>query len=219
MAAGAAADGIQAFGLCYHRRIKASVGNLPFWPSLSSGGIICYIIFMASSTLTAIVISAQATANISSSAYGLQAVTKSSLLDVLSPAPGIGSGAGNASGFYSNTLTVTSGTPYTLDVTSGSLFVDPLGNPITAGHVIGVKVANLSVTSGQDLTIGGGSNPVLGSVLGFAQAGDVSADPGFFMLYANNPGFAVSGSAKILQVTAAAGTNVPFVLTMFTRSG
>jgi hypothetical protein len=122
-----------------------------------------------------------------------------------------GNSAGNVDRCYSASFTITTGTPLTINVASA---FDPLGSALGMIHVTSVLVENDSATAGQDMTIGGGANPVLGTYLGIAQANggvDFSCNP--------NPGFTVAGgSADTLTITVAAGTSVPGKITILGRS-
>jgi hypothetical protein len=124
---------------------------------------------------------------------------------------GAGNTAGNIDRCYSASFAITTGTPLTINVASA---LDPLGNALGIVHVSSVLVENDSTTAGQDFTIGSGTNPVLGSRVGIAQANggvDFSCNP--------SPGFLVtSGSADTLTITVAAGTAVPGKITILGRS-
>ena len=128
-----------------------------------------------------------------------------------SVALGAGSTAGNVDRCYSTAIAVTTGTPLTLNLISA---LDPLGNALAMAHVTAVLLENSSNTAGQDFTIGGGTNPALGSFAGIAQA-----NGGACLVCNPSPGFAVaSGSADTITIAVAAGTDVPGKITVFGRS-
>ena len=119
--------------------------------------------------------------------------------------------AGNVDRCFSEPFTVTSGTPLTISLVTA---LDPLGTAVGAVHVTSVLVENDSTTAGQDFTVGGGTHPVLGSDQGTAQA-----NGGVFFLINPNPGYSVvSGTSDTLQISVAAGTNVPGKVTILARS-
>ena len=120
----------------------------------------------------------------------------------------IGTAAGNVNLVYSSALTVTTGTPLVLDLTA---LLDPLGGTVNFVHVCAVMITNGSVTAGQDFTVGGGTTPV------FAALPLLQANGGNLQLINANPGWATSG-ANNLKFTVAAGTAVPFTLTILGRT-
>lgn len=125
-------------------------------------------------------------------------------------APTVGTAVGNVNLLYSAAQTVTNGTPLVLDLTS---LTDPNGNAVVFAHVQAIVVTNNSIVAGQDLTIGGGTNP-LSTDLHTAQANGGAA-----AIIAPNPGFAVVGSStNNLKVVVAAGTTVPFSISIYGRS-
>jgi len=124
--------------------------------------------------------------------------------------PTIGSAAGQQDLEHSKSYTVTSGTPLVLDVTS---LADPQGNAQNFAHVTSLLISNDSTTAGQDLTVGGGSNPLIAT---WGQP--VQANGGWYGFGAPNPGIAVSGTVKTIQITVAAGTSVPLTVTVKGRS-
>lgn len=129
--------------------------------------------------------------------------------------PSISISSGNAAGqvdrAYSFGGTITFGTPFTINLSTG---LDPLGNTLGMVHVTSVLVENDSLTAGQVMTIGGGTHPVLGSDQFTAQA-----NGGIAFICNPNPGYSVSGgSSDTLTITVAAGTAVPFKVTVLGRS-
>lgn len=130
--------------------------------------------------------------------------------DATSAAPSVGTSAGSFNLAYTASGTVATGTPVVLDTTA---LTDPLGASINFGHVNIIKLTNNSTTTGQDLTMGGGSNPLFGSISPVARA-----NGGFLEIADPNPGIATSGSVKNIQISAAAGTNVAFALTILGRT-
>ncbi|MGA3066086.1 MAG: hypothetical protein ABSF29_04480 [Tepidisphaeraceae bacterium] len=129
--------------------------------------------------------------------------------------PNVGLGAGNTTGSvdrcFSEPFNVTSGTPLTINLVTA---LDPLGTALGAVHVTSVLVENDSTTTGQNFTVGAGTNPVLGTDQGTAQA-----NGGVFFVINPNPGYSVvSGTSDTLQISVAAGTNVPGKVTILARS-
>jgi hypothetical protein len=124
---------------------------------------------------------------------------------------GAGNSAGNVDRCFSESFTVTAGTPLTVNVSSAT---DPIGNALGMLHVTSVLVENDSTTAGQDFTVGAGTHPVLGTDQGTAQA-----NGGVFCVVNPSPGYSVvSGTSDTLQVSVASGTNVPGKITVFGRS-
>lgn len=139
------------------------------------------------------------------------AVTSTAVAQSAAGNPPVGTSAGSVNRCISLSTTVTNGTPLTVDVLTAA---DPNGNTAGIAHVTHVMVTNLSTTSGQDLTIGGGTHPVLGSDQYTAQA-----NGGSVLVQNPNPGYAaVSSSSDTLTITVAAGTAVPLQITIFGRS-
>lgn len=129
----------------------------------------------------------------------------------ISPTIAASSAAGGADLVYATAGTVTSGTPVVIDLTTG--LTDPLGVALVFAHVVAIMVTNDSTTVGQTLTVGGGTNPILAS-----ESDPVQANGGGFVVVAPNPGFTVDSTHKTLQVLVAAGTSVPYKLTVLGRS-
>jgi len=124
---------------------------------------------------------------------------------------GTGNTAGNVDRCFSESFTVTAGTPLTINVSSAT---DPIGSALGMVHVTSVVVENDSTTAGQDFTVGAGTHPVLGTDQGTAQA-----NGGVFCVLNPNPGYSVvSGTSDTLQVSVASGTNVAGKITIFGRS-
>ena len=122
----------------------------------------------------------------------------------------VGNTAGQANKAYQAALTVSTGTPLSIDLAS---LTDVTGAAITLTHVTTIVITNNSTTTGQDLTIGGGSNPLSASVAGVA-----SANGGFMVNHNPAVGYVYNAStAHLIQITAAAGTNVPLTITILGR--
>lgn len=123
-------------------------------------------------------------------------------LPTLNPAVNILTGnniAGYVDRCYAKTLSIVNGTPFTLNVATG---LDPLGNTLGMVHVSAIFLVNLSTTATDDLTLGGGTHPVLGTDSYTAQA-----NGGIVQVINPNPGYAVTGaSADTITIAAAAGT-------------
>lgn len=127
----------------------------------------------------------------------------------------VGSGAGSADKEYSAAFVVTTGSPLVLDVTN---LLDLLGGTINMLHVLAVKITNSSKTPGQDMTVGGGSNPLFAAFPITLKANAGASDVDFLGFHSPNPGIATSGSIKNIQISVAAGTSVPGNITILGRS-
>src|SRR3954464_9895168 len=79
------------------------------------------------------------------------------LLHRVTSTPSVGTPAGSVNLEYTNSFTLASGTPLSLDLTS---LVDVGGNTVTFGHVNCILLENLSIVSGENIAIGGGTNGV-----------------------------------------------------------
>jgi hypothetical protein len=124
---------------------------------------------------------------------------------------GPGNTAGNVDRCFSESFTITAGTPLTINVATAT---DPLGNALGIVHVSSILVENDSTTAGQDFTVGGGTHPVLGTDQATAQA-----NGGAVCIVNPNPGYAVvSGASDTLQISVAAGTSVTGKVTILGRS-
>jgi hypothetical protein len=131
----------------------------------------------------------------------------------------VGTGATqNVNRLYTADLTVDTGTANVLDVNA---LTDAAGAALNLAHVHTIKIQNLSGTAGQDLTIGGGTTPLSSNIAGVCYAGSVagaSGNGGVFLI--DNPvgGFPVSnGTADKLTINVAAGTAVPFRISILGR--
>jgi hypothetical protein len=122
-----------------------------------------------------------------------------------------GSSAGQVQYGYQALLAITSGSPLALSLDS---ITDALGLTATPTVLVAIIVENDSTTTGQDFTIGVGTNPVMGAVC----AGIAQANGGVYAQVMPGSGFAiVSATSDILKITAAAGTAVPGKLTLLLR--
>lgn len=122
----------------------------------------------------------------------------------------VGAAAFNVNCVYSAPFTVTNGTPKTWDLTS---ITDALGNALVFTNVTAIAVKNLSVTSGQDMTLGGAiSNSIL-----TAFPVVMAAQPQLSGLALCGIELTVDGTHKILELTVAAGTAVAGQITIFGR--
>lgn len=113
-------------------------------------------------------------------------------------------------------FTVTSGTPYTFNVSTG---LDPSGVAAGLVHVSGFIVINQSAVGGQDMTIGGGTHPVLGATPA-SSLYDAQANGGVACAWAPQPGWGpvVVSTNDTITITVAAGTSVPGQLLVLGRS-
>jgi hypothetical protein len=124
--------------------------------------------------------------------------------------PVVGAGAGQVNKIYDAQLAiVAAGTPQSLDLTSG-LF-DPQGNALVFTKVNQIKISNLSVTPGEDITPFGGTNGLMATGTAKLLAGPT---PGSITYDFGTTGITVDGTHKILLLTSAAGSNVPVKVTV-----
>jgi hypothetical protein len=125
--------------------------------------------------------------------------------------PGAGNTPGNIDRCISEPFTVTAGTPFTLNLSTA---LDPLSSAAGFVHLSAILIENDSTVAGQDFTLGGGAHPALGTDQATAQA-----NGGVILLTNPAPGYPiVSASSDTLQITVAAGTNVPGKITLLGRS-
>ena len=111
----------------------------------------------------------------------------------------LGSTAGNCNARFAMALSIANGTPYTINLLSGS---DQYGNTIAMVHACFFYVVNLSTTTAQILTVGGGTHPVMGS-----DQATVYPNGGHWYTGQPNPGFSVvTSSSDTLTITNASGT-------------
>jgi hypothetical protein len=134
---------------------------------------------------------------------------QSSVNQQLTTALTVGSSAGNVGLVISEAFTVTSGTPFTIDVTNAT---DPCGNAVDMAVVTDIFLTNLSTTSGQDMTLGGA---VTNFLIGAQQP--VKAQTGKSGIALCGIELTVSSTVKVLEVTVAAGTSVAGQITIFGR--
>lgn len=119
--------------------------------------------------------------------------------------PVVGTSTNNVNLCYSATRTVTSGSPDVLDLTA---LTDPLGNALNFAVVRTVKITNNGST-GQTITVGGGTNPLFAS-----ESEPIQALGGVHLTDHPDGGLAVSGTVKNLQISVAAGTSVSYTITI-----
>ena len=111
-------------------------------------------------------------------------------------------------------LSITYGTPYVLDVYTG---VDALGNSAVMQHVSGIVVINQSTTSGQNMVVGAGTHPLMGSDVWTILPGNSTSGPNAYAAWC--PEWTVtSGSADKITITLASGTAVAGQIFVFGRS-
>ena len=114
---------------------------------------------------------------------------------------------------YAASLTVTAGTPVLVNLTNGSSIKNPDGSFAVFGDIVALGLLNNSATTGQFMTIGGGTNDVT-SIWG--ASGTEIIMPGGMMVKTapkNGNAFVVTATtACVLQIVVAAGTSVPFDL-------
>jgi hypothetical protein len=110
-----------------------------------------------------------------------------------------------------------SGTPDTLDLAGGTLFMPGSDTAVTFVEITSITIVNLSTV--QVLTVGGGTNPLTTWV---AASGDgIKIRPGgcFHLSCADATGYAVTaGTGDIIQVATDGGTNVLYDIKITGRS-
>lgn len=125
-----------------------------------------------------------------------------------SPAPGTNSGQINVA--ITRTLSVSSGAPQTIDLTA----IPDMGGFVTnMTFLTHWLFENKSLVVGQDFTIGGGSNAIIG-----AQPDPVKPIGGWVGGARPDAGWTVDGTHKNILVSVAAGSNVPGKLTIYGRA-
>lgn len=101
--------------------------------------------------------------------------------------------------------TVATGTPKTYDLSGG--VTDVFGTAITMAKVTCIAVKNRSVTAGQIISVGGGSNPLINWVMASGDGVKIGPD-GFFMIY--DPSLAAyavtAATGDVLTLASAAGS-------------
>lgn len=161
-----------------------------------------------STILTNPILSIRATATLSSGTFP---VLNSNLNHTPSTPLSVGNAVGQVDIAVEKSFTVTSGTPFTYNVSTG---LDPFGATAGMVHVSAVIVENDSTTGGQTMTIGGGTHSVLGSDSYTAQP-----NGGVVAIVNPNPGYVVAGgSTDTITISVASGTAVAGKLTILGRS-
>lgn len=128
----------------------------------------------------------------------------------LSSSPAVGSSAFNVNKVISQAFSITSGTPFTIDLNAAT---DPLGGSVSMSVVTDIILQNLSVTAGEDMTLGGAvSNFIIGALPVLAKG-----QPQGSGICLRGIELAVDGTHKILEVTIAAGTAVAGQITVMGR--
>lgn len=118
-----------------------------------------------------------------------------------------GVGALQAQWIAANTIAVPNGSPVTLNLNT---LTQPDGSTFTPLDILFIGFINTSVTTGQDVTIGGGSNPIVSAFSGNIVLPAGSADnPGTPVCIGNSnaTGYAINlSTACNFRLSSAAGT-------------
>jgi len=122
----------------------------------------------------------------------------------------VGTGAGKANIVVQRDVTVTSGAPLTIDLTS---VADVSGTVQAFAVMTHWAVENLSNNVGEDFTAGGGANPVIA-----ADPETIQAVGGHTYKACPGAGRPVAGGTKNFQLSVATGVNVPGRLTIIGRT-
>lgn len=127
---------------------------------------------------------------------------------------GVGNTSSSTDGFYSADLSVTAGTPGAINLTAP--LVDPQGYSLSVARVVGFMIRNKSTTTGQTLSLGGGTTPVFAALPSFLAIGP----GGTFMFTTPMDGSATitAGTNNLLQVIASTGATIAYTIRIFTRS-
>jgi hypothetical protein len=137
-------------------------------------------------------------------------VVTGSINHTVNPSLPVGTSSGSVNLEYHASIAVSSGSPLVLDLTN---LTDPLGQPITFAVVNAILLTNDSTTATNDLSLGGGTHPLIATCPLVAQA-----TGGAVAFLAPAVGMPVtSGSTNNLQIAAAAGSAVPGRLTILGR--
>lgn len=115
-----------------------------------------------------------------------------------------GTGDNQIQHIWSDTRSVTSGVPDTIDIRGG--ITNAFGVSLNIVNVVGFAVRNRSTTTGQNFTVGGGSNPFITWLI--ATGDGVRVGPGgvFIVHSPIDPYGTTAGTADIVTITAASGT-------------
>lgn len=123
----------------------------------------------------------------------------------------VGNTAGQVNKVYTTTVTVNTSGATLIDLTSG--ITDALGASIVFAKVSAIKITNKSTTTGENITVGGGTNGLFTALPFTLEAGTGTES---FTL-CKGAGITVDGTHKILQLAAASGSAVTVTVTIFGR--
>lgn len=131
----------------------------------------------------------------------------------------IGTGNGNVDTVYSKRHSIVSGVPLDLDLRTTSAIVSQLdGTALNFPLIVGILVVNNSTTTGQNLTLGQGSNPVTTYLTG-TTPGIIIGPGGCHFLCSPQDGYATTATtADVLRLAASTGTIVADVLILGRQS-
>jgi hypothetical protein len=124
--------------------------------------------------------------------------------------PTVGSAAFNVNKVISKAFTITTGTPYSIDLNAST---DPFGVAVSMTKVTDIILTNLSTTAGQDMTLG---SSVSNSFMG-AMPVDAVAQPTLSGICLRGIEKTVDATHKVLEITVAAGTAVAGQITVLGR--
>jgi hypothetical protein len=114
---------------------------------------------------------------------------------------------------WAEQISVTSGTPFTLNLISGGDSV--YGNTMSMTHLVCLYFINLSTVAGQTFTVGAGTHPAMGS-----DQGTAFPNNGHFWVCQPGPSYVLgAGANDTITVTVAAGTAVQGILALAGRTG
>jgi hypothetical protein len=117
----------------------------------------------------------------------------------------VGASAGQVNKAFSAPVSVTTGTPLVIDLTTAA---DPLGNVPAFTKVSTILFTGANGAT-QQFTVGGGTNPVIP-----AEAQAINAKDGVYLWHSADSPLTVDGTHKNVQITVAAGTAIAGQLTV-----
>jgi hypothetical protein len=126
--------------------------------------------------------------------------------------PAVGNSAGQVNRLYQAAFTVaSSGSPTSIDLTT---LVDIDGTTINFVNIYSIEISNDSVTTGENMTLFGGTNGLVATSTLLLYGG---VDPGAMLHKFGSAGLTVDATHKIVTIAIAAGTNVTGKITILGR--
>ena len=119
---------------------------------------------------------------------------------------------------------ITVATAANSDLDLAGVLTDALGNTVTAAEIVAIMVKNVALdgtANTTDLTIGGGSNPVVGFMGGTTPTIGPIKPGGMVMLAAGDAaglGAVTAGTGDILRIANSSGATAKFQIAILARS-